>query len=87
MTKDRERERIRWACRRGMLECDLFLVPFFEQCYDDLTEDEKSILERMLKESDADLILWLMETAQPYHAVYKPLLEKIRMFKKSYHSH
>lgn len=83
MTINKEREKIRWACRRGMLECDLFLVPFFEHCYDSLCPEEKSIFEKLLVESDAELFAWLMQTEKPSHLKYEIILEKIRIFKKT----
>ncbi|MCS5708273.1 succinate dehydrogenase assembly factor 2 [Candidatus Berkiella cookevillensis] len=83
MTINKEREKIRWACRRGMLECDLFLVPFFEHCYDSLCPEEKIIFEKLLVESDAELFAWLMQTESPSHSNYDLILEKIRIFKKS----
>ena len=30
-----ERARVKWACRRGMLELDVLVMPFFEECFDD----------------------------------------------------
>lgn len=83
MTINKEREKIRWACRRGMLECDLFLVPFFEDCYDALLPEEKTIFEQLLVESDAELFAWLMQTEKPSHPEYEIILEKIRACKKS----
>lgn len=33
--------RIHWACRRGMRELDISIMPFFEHEYDSLSDDEK----------------------------------------------
>lgn len=81
---DKARERVRWACRRGMLECDLFFVPFFEHCYDTLSEEEKQIFQSLLVESDADLILWLMNQQKSPYPQYELMIEKIRSFKRSH---
>lgn len=80
---DKKRERVRWACRRGMLECDLFLVPFFETSYDELSIDEKALFETLLKENDVELYAWLMGTELPQHKHYEKMLNKIRDYKKS----
>lgn len=80
---DIEREKVRWACRRGMLECDLFLVPFFEQCYDQLSEVDKETFKSLLVESDAFLLAWLMQTEEPECQAYAPIISKIRTHKLS----
>ncbi|CDL25841.1 YgfY COG2938 [Escherichia coli ISC7] len=36
--------RIHWACRRGMRELDISIMPFFEHEYDSLSDDEKTHL-------------------------------------------
>ena len=33
-----DKARIKWACRRGMLELDVILLPYFEACFDDLPQ-------------------------------------------------
>lgn len=38
--------RIHWACRRGMRELDISIMPFFEHEYDSLSDDEKRIFIR-----------------------------------------
>ena len=32
--------RIHWACRRGMRELDISIMPFFEYEYDSLSDDD-----------------------------------------------
>ena len=43
--------RIHWACRRGMRELDISIMPFFEYEYDSLSDDDKRLFVRLL-ESD-----------------------------------
>lgn len=38
--------RIHWACRRGMRELDISIMPFFEYEYDTLSDDDKRLLDR-----------------------------------------
>ncbi len=51
---------MKWACRRGMLELDVLLLPFVEQAFDSLTEDDKVLFERLLTSDDPDLYAWCM---------------------------
>ncbi|MCW8107378.1 succinate dehydrogenase assembly factor 2 [Alteromonas ponticola] len=52
--------RMRWACRRGMLELDVLLLPFMDEAFDDLTYDQKLVFERLLTSDDPDLFAWFM---------------------------
>ena len=56
--------KIRWACRRGMLELDLILLPFFEECFIKLTEQQKRSFISLLEFPDPDLYRWLMRSEQ-----------------------
>ena len=52
--------RLRWACRRGMLELDVLFLPFVDQAYDDLPEEKKAVFERLLTCQDPELFAWFM---------------------------
>lgn len=52
--------RLRWACRRGMLELDVLLMPFVEQAFADLDENQQLVFERLLTSDDPDLYAWFM---------------------------
>lgn len=52
--------RLKWACRRGMLELDVLFLPFVEQAFDDLSDGEKLVFERLLTCDDPDLFAWFM---------------------------
>lgn len=52
--------RLRWACRRGMLELDVLFIPFVDEAYDYLSAAEQLIFERLLTEQDPDLFAWFM---------------------------
>jgi len=77
-----EREKLRWACRRGMLELDLFLVPFFEKAYDTLSTDEKGHFAAMLCHTDPELLAWLMGHEKPTRSELQSLTAKIREFRR-----
>lgn len=60
MERDQEQlRRLRWRCRRGLLELDLWLGRFAERRLDTLSADECTELEALLEEADADLLAWL----------------------------
>ncbi|HUU72474.1 MAG TPA: succinate dehydrogenase assembly factor 2 [Burkholderiales bacterium] len=50
-----EIDRVRWHCRRGLLELDLVLNHFVENRYQQLTPDQKNALTRLLDLPDNDL--------------------------------
>ncbi|XPF93651.1 succinate dehydrogenase assembly factor 2 [Colwellia sp. RE-S-Sl-9] len=60
MTLLDNKPRLRWACRRGMLELDVLLLPFVDEAYDDLSEENKVIFERLLVCQDPELFAWFM---------------------------
>ena len=47
--------RIRWDCRRGMLELDIVLARFMEQNFERLTPQEVEAFKGLLAYSDPDL--------------------------------
>jgi antitoxin CptB len=52
--------RLRWRCRRGMLELDLILQDFLDKGYDLLDSKQKQLLDAMLEYPDQllfDLLL------------------------------
>ncbi|AHG19324.1 hypothetical protein Z042_06605 [Chania multitudinisentens RB-25] len=57
--------RIHWACRRGMRELDISIMPFFEHEYDTLSDEDKALFIRLLASDDPDLFNWLMNHGAP----------------------
>ncbi|MCC5851714.1 MAG: succinate dehydrogenase assembly factor 2 [Alkalimonas sp.] len=64
MSELMSKPRLRWACRRGMLELDVLLAPFVEEGYDALTDADKAHFERLLASDDPDLFAWFMGHAK-----------------------
>ena len=60
-----KKNRLRWACRRGMLELDLILGPFVEGPFELLEESDQLRFEALLECEDQNLFLWLMKRGQP----------------------
>ena len=56
----KDKRRLKWACRRGMLELDVLFEPFVEQAYDELSEEDKAIFRRLVTCDDPDLFAWFM---------------------------
>ncbi|MEM7418697.1 MAG: succinate dehydrogenase assembly factor 2 [Pseudomonadota bacterium] len=52
--------RLKWACRRGMLELDVLLLPFVEEAFDDLSYEDQVTFELLLTSDDPDLFAWIM---------------------------
>ncbi|MEP3511070.1 MAG: succinate dehydrogenase assembly factor 2 [Lentilitoribacter sp.] len=60
MFEPKRRARLKWACRRGMLELDVLLMPFVDEAFDSLDYEEQEIFERLLTSDDPDLFAWFM---------------------------
>lgn len=50
--------RIEWDCRRGMLELDKVIMPFYKQHFEQLSETQKAVFIRLLACSDLQLFSW-----------------------------
>ena len=72
-----EKAKLYWACRRGMLELDLLLLPFLDQCYDYLNDEEKSIFIQMLTLEDPILYQWFIARLEPENLGMRTMVEKI----------
>lgn len=56
-----ELDRIRWQCRRGLLELDLLLNRFVAQELDGLDPGQLQVFKELLNEQDPMLLAWVME--------------------------
>jgi len=77
MANNEALKRLRWSCRRGMLELDLILGQFLEQVYLSLSPDEQALFKELLTATDQDLYAWLLGSRQPTDSRFIPLLSKI----------
>ena len=71
-----EFDRIRWRCRRGLLELDLVLERFLAQRFDRLDAAERSLFDELLDTPDNELLdmaLGRIEPAPRYRAVVEML--------------
>jgi antitoxin CptB len=77
--------KLRWACRRGMLELDVLLGNFLEEAFLSLPEQDQNIFVRLLSENDQDLFTWLTGHTKPNDAELAEMVEKIRHHAKNRH--
>ena len=76
--EDAEKARIRWACRRGLLELDLLFKGFLRQGFDDLNPAQRADFERLLEYGDQALLGWMMGTASPTDRAFHDVIKRIR---------
>lgn len=73
-----DKNRLFWGSRRGMLELDLILLPFVEQIYPTLPQEDKERYHLLLEEQDQDLFAWLMNRNDPQDAELLTIVQLIR---------
>ena len=74
-----EISRLRWQCRRGMLELDLFLQSFMDKAYSQLSQEEKQSFERLLETPDQMLLDYLMGRVIPYDKEIADVAQQVRL--------
>ncbi len=70
--------KIRWRCRRGLLELDVLLERFLDQQYQQLSSQEKQWFSELLNETDQQLWQWLNQESKPARAEWQALITKIQ---------
>lgn len=78
MNDDERLARLRWRCRRGMLELDLALQQVLDHSYDRLCEAERALLERLWEIPDWELLSYLQGGSEPRNGEMRSLVRKIR---------
>ena len=73
-----EADRIRWRCRRGMLELDLILQHFLDEQYPQLPPVEQQAFEALLQLQDEDLLEMISSGAEICERRFKGLIERLR---------
>ncbi|MBL0423208.1 succinate dehydrogenase assembly factor 2 [Ramlibacter sp. AW1] len=62
---ERELSKLRWRCRRGLLENDLFIERFFQRHESSLTQRQADGLSRLMDLPDNDLLDLLLRRTEP----------------------
>ena len=73
-----EEDRLRWKCRRGMLELDLLLKDFLDRDFDALDDQGRRRLDQLLDYPDAVLLEWFMGRIRPTDKDVAQLVDRIR---------
>lgn len=78
-----EIRRLRWQCRRGMLELDDVLDRFLDLGYADLSPPQRAAFVRLLAEQDQRLSDWVMSRAEApdpaLHDLVRHIVEVVRV--------
>ncbi|BBD76850.1 FAD assembly factor SdhE [Hydrogenophilus thermoluteolus] len=73
-----EKGRIRWRCRRALLELDLVFRPFLAEGFDQLSDAELAALDEMLALEDHDLWPMVHGTKPAPRSDWQALIAKIQ---------
>ncbi len=77
-----ELSKLKWRCRRGLLENDLFIERFFDRYEDKLTAGRAQALARLMELGDNDLLDLLLRRREPQGAMntseVRQVLEMLR---------
>lgn len=79
MISPERKAKIKWHCRRGMLELDLILGRFITYHLDTLTEEKVSSFEALIDNTDPDLYAWLMGYETPANKELVDIVAFIRL--------
>ena len=78
MVDKEQLNRLRWQCRRGMLELDFFLQKFLEHSFVNLSEADQQLFTRLLESTDQDLFVWLTGRETPSDPEFARMVKFIR---------
>jgi len=70
-------DRIRWRCRRGLLELDLVLQAFLERGYGRLDAGQRGLFNELLDQPDNDLLDLALGRCEP-EPRYREVVELLR---------
>jgi len=70
--------KLKWQCRRGMLELDVILIPFLAEDFETLDKILQNAFVELLKEADPDLYTWIMGFGQCEKADLIEIIQLIR---------
>ena len=80
---ERALSKLRWRCRRGLLENDLFIERFFARYAASLTLRQAQALQVLMDLSDNDLLDLLLARTQPQGELLDvDVLELLRLLRK-----
>jgi antitoxin CptB len=74
---ERSLSRLKWRCRRGLLENDLFVERFFRQHEETLTTRQAEGLSALMDLADNDLLDLLLARSEPQGEVDRPEVREV----------
>lgn len=74
--------KLKWACRRGMLELDVLLSNFLNERYLSLPDTEKQQFVNLLACTDPELFAWLLGSEMP-PTEFQSMIKQIREHAKT----
>jgi antitoxin CptB len=74
----RQKNKLFWASRRGMLELDLVLVPFVKDVFPDLPPEDQDRYWKLLDQEDQDLFAWLLRRGDPEDQDLRRIVDIVR---------
>lgn len=78
MIAPEKKAKIKWQCRRGMLELDLILNEFMTTHFDQLSPVKIEQLEALLTYPDPQLYVWLIGQEEPTDQELAEIVHTIR---------
>ncbi|RLJ20820.1 succinate dehydrogenase assembly factor 2 [bacterium endosymbiont of Escarpia laminata] len=84
MSGTAEINRLRWQCRRGMLELDLLLFAFLENEYSSLDRETRKDFSTLLEYPDQTLQSWLISDSK---IADKQMFEIVRIIRQGGRDH
>ena len=73
-------QRLRWHCRRALLELDIVFQRYWQEVGDDVGEEEQTALERLLEMEDHDLWQLVSGRADAEDPQLQVMLDSLRRF-------
>ncbi len=70
-------QRLRWQCRRGMLELDCIFSVYLDVQFASAPEEEQQQFVRLLQQQDTDLYQWLLDDGIP-DAEFERIVRRLR---------
>jgi antitoxin CptB len=74
---ERSLSRLKWRCRRGLLENDLFIERFFRQHEETITTRQAEGLSALMDLADNDLLDLLFARTEPQGQVDRPEVREV----------
>jgi antitoxin CptB len=71
-------ERVRWRCRRGLLELDIVLGRFIEHRYTVMDNEQRLVFDELLDMPDTELWDVITGKKEPTHAHHRVVLEWLK---------